>query len=169
MTERVLAAGHRNIAMIAGIAAGNDRARDRIAGVRRAIAAHGDGATLTMVVQSRYLLDDAAAAYHRVMAGPIRPTAIIGGSDVLAASAIVQAVASGLRVPQDVSVTGFDDIGLASVVAPSLTTVHVPQHEMGEAAARMLLARLSGDTTQKSVQFDAPIVMRGSLGNLPVN
>ena len=167
IATRVLEHGHRDIAMIAGVSAGNDRAAARIAGVRRAVATFGRGARLLAVAEARYLLDDAARAFDAVMAGPVRPTAIIGGSDVLAARAVVAARAIGLDVPRDLSVTGFDDIGLAQVSHPALTTVHVPQAEMGRAAALLLVAKLHGKTALHSVEFAAEIVMRGSLAPPP--
>jgi len=161
MAQQVLDMGHRRVAMIAGITVGNDRARGRVDGVRAAIRAC-PGARLTGLVESRYLLDAAGAAFARVMADD-PPTAIICGNDVLAAGAMVAARAAGLRVPRDISITGFDDIGLAAVVDPGLTTVHVPQLDMGRAAARLLLARVAGQADLASVVLDTQVVLRGSL------
>jgi len=161
MARQVLAMGHSRIAMIAGISAGNDRARERIEGVRAAIAAQ-PGARLTRVVEAPYLLEPSGAAFATVMAGDA-PTAIICGNDVLAAGAMVAARRAGLRVPADISITGFDDIGLAAVVDPGLTTVHVPQFEMGRAAARLLLARVAGQEGLASVALETRVVLRGSL------
>ncbi|WP_108483572.1 LacI family DNA-binding transcriptional regulator [Oceaniglobus ichthyenteri] len=161
MAQRVLDMGHRRIAMIAGISAGNDRARARIDGVRAAINAQPD-ARLTRVVESPYLLDPGAEAFTKVMEGE-PPTVIICGNDVLAAGAMVAARARGLSIPDDISITGFDNIGLASVVFPGLTTVHVPQARMGQAAARLLLARVAGAPDLQSVALPTEVVMRGSL------
>ncbi len=159
MAEHVLAMGHRKIAMIAGISAGNDRVAERIAGVRAAIEAC-DGAELVALAESPYLLQNAGDAFDEVWAA--KPTAIIGGSDVLGAGAVVRARARGVSVPGDVSVTGFDDIGLSLVSAPALTTLRVPQIEMGRAAAEILLAQLAGGTP-KSAIFETEIVERASL------
>ena len=93
-----------------------------------------------------------------------RPTAVICGNDVLAVGAISQAKALGLRVPDDVSITGFDDIELAEVIEPRLTTVHVPHRRMGEAAARALLAIRDGTTDCKGTELETRLVMRESLG-----
>ena len=68
-----------------------------------------------------------------------------------------------MRVPDDVSITGFDDIELAEVADPGLTTVHVPHRRMGEAAARMLLAIRDGTTDGKGIELETHVVMRGSL------
>lgn len=165
IAQQVLAMGHRRVAMIGGISAANDRARARIDGVRAAIEAC-PGAALIRLVESAYLLEPGAQAFGAVMAGlppPDRPTAVICGNDVLAAGAMVAARRAGLRVPDDLSITGFDDIGLAAVLDPGLTTVHVPQVEMGRAAARLLLRRVAGEQALSSVVLDTRVVMRGSL------
>ena len=162
-TRRVLEMGHRRIAMIAGIAEGNDRARDRQAGVVAAVRDHGDAARMVGVEEAPYLLDDGARAFAAIMAQGTRPTAIICGNDVLAAGAVVEAARMGIRVPRDVSVVGFDDIGLARVAHPALTTVRVPQLEMGRGAARLLLRRLAGESDLRSLEFETELVMRDSL------
>jgi len=161
MARAVLDHGHRRIAMIAGITTGNDRARARLEGVRDAIAGCPD-ARLTRVVEAPYLLDPGALGFAQVMERDA-PTAIICGNDVLAAAAMVAARRVGLRVPDDISITGFDDIGLASVVCPALTTVHVPQAEMARAAARLLLALVAGQGDLASVVLNTQVVLRGTL------
>jgi LacI family transcriptional regulator len=70
----------------------------------------------------------------------------------------------GLSIPDDLSVIGFDDIGLASVVTPPMTTVRVPQIEMGRAAAKLLLARVTGKSEAPSVALSTQFIERGSLG-----
>ena len=161
-TRQVLLQGHRRIAMIAGITIHNDRARDRVTGVMAAIATQ-PGARLVQVIEARYRLEAGADAMEAILSSVDRPTAVMCGSDVLAAAAIVRASELGVRVPQDVSVVGFDDIGLARVVTPALTTVRVPQTDMGQAAARLLLARRAGEVGLKSQRFEAPLILRGSL------
>lgn len=160
MTEHVLAQGHRQIGMIAGISEGNDRVRQRIAGVQDAIA-DCDDAELVAMAAAPYLLENAGDAFDEVWQA--KPTAIVCGSDVLAAGALVRARMRGVSVPDDVSLTGFDDIGLSLVSSPALTTVRVPQIEMGRAAARIILDQLAGQPGD-SAFFETQIVDRGSLG-----
>ncbi len=164
MTQHVLKTGHRQIAMIAGISQSNDRARARIDGVRAAIRDHNSGAVLMQVIEAPYRLELGAEAFARIIARDEWPSAIICGNDVLAAGAIMQARRDGISVPQDVSITGFDDIGLATVLSPALTTMRVPQIEMGRAAAKLLLSRLAGDTGLQSIRLDTEIITRDSLG-----
>ena len=163
MAERVLGLGHRNIAMISGITAMNDRAASRVAGVREAVAVAGLDASALPVEEVRYAFDEAAEAFDRLIARPAPPTAIICGNDVLGVGAIVRAKARGLNVPGDISITGFDDIDIAAIVEPALTTVHVPHRRMGAAAAEKLLAMIDGKPVERHLVLQTEIVERGSL------
>lgn len=162
MARRVLDFGHRDLAMISGISAHNDRVRERLAGVRAAVAAC-PGARLSQVVEARYDPAAGAESFRRIMAAATPPTAIICGNDVLAAGALLAARQMGIVVPAQVSVVGFDDIELASLVHPPLTTVRVPQVEMGRIAARLLLDLVAGHTDRRSVLLQAEIILRASL------
>jgi len=167
MAERVIAHGHQNIAMIAGIVEGNDRAADRVAGVRQALEAAGLDARAMTVIEAPYTLENGGEALRRLMALKPRPTAVVCGNDVLAAGALCEAKAMGLAIPGDLSITGFDNIDLSTVVDPPLTTVHVPHRRMGHAAARILLDRMSGGNEVESALFETEIVERGTLGPPP--
>lgn len=164
MATEVLARGHRNIAMIAGISRGNDRAANRIKGVRQAIKDFGQGARLLDVIEARYAQEDGGDAFTRLMSRKNAPTAIICGNDVLAAGAIVRARQTGIAIPDAVSITGFDDIDIATTVYPTLTTVRVPQRRMGRSAARLLLELLSTNSKPASIEFETEIMYRESLG-----
>ncbi|MBX2856942.1 MAG: LacI family DNA-binding transcriptional regulator [Rhodobacteraceae bacterium] len=158
----VIEAGHREIAMIAGVTAWNDRARDRIDGVRDALSEYGLKLEPQRLVEAPYSIEDGEAAFRKLFHGP-KPTAVICGNDVLAAAAINAASRMGLSVPNDISVTGFDDIDLANVVAPGITTAHVPHRRMGGLAAEFLLRMRNGDDEPTSHEFEVTIVKRGSL------
>lgn len=167
MTERVIAAGHRHIAVIAGVTKGNDRASDRLQGVRDTLNARGLDATTMPVIETHYSLKKGAHALAELMRISPRPTAVICGNDVLAAGAVIQAKKLGLRVPDNVSITGFDNIELASVSEPKLTTVHVPHRRMGKAAAQLLLGMRQEPSKIQSCEFATEIVERDSLGPPP--
>lgn len=162
MTREVLNLGHRHIAMIAGQTSGNDRAQHRIDGVNKAVQEFGHSAHLSAVVETGYQLTLGGDAFERLMSPTKKPTAIICGNDVLAAGAVVRATQLGIKVPLEVSITGFDDISLASVVSPALTTVRVPQIDMGRSAATLLLSLLA-EEKPASIKFDTEIVHRNSL------
>ena len=92
-----------------------------------------------------------------------KPTVVVCGNDVLAAGAIVRAKQLGVDIPREVSITGFDDIALASAVTPALTTISVPQEAMGRAAAHLLLQSLNTNDTLSNVELETRIVYRDSL------
>jgi LacI family transcriptional regulator len=172
MANKVLALGHRRIAMIAGVTLHNDRARDRVLGVRDAAVAHGVNMSDLDVVEAPYQFDDASDAFELIMRRDPRPTAVICGNDILAIGALKQAKAMGLRVPDDVSVVGFDDIEISSVTEPGITTVHVPHRQMGQVAAEILIRQLQGKSETgtfepESRELETRIVERGSLGPPP--
>ena len=166
MAQRVLDLGHRRVAMIAGVTRGNDRAAARVEGVREALAARGQRLDESNLIETPYQLEAGANAVRQLMSATPRPTAIVCGNDVLAAGALTAIRALGLNTPADVSVTGFDDIDLAYVLDPPLTTVHVPHRRMGDAAARLLLRLRAQEDDPTSVVFETALVERGSLAPL---
>jgi len=173
LTREILNLGHRNISMIAGDCTNNDRARARVAGVKRAIDEHQlmsknskqltGSAELLNVVETDYSLDNGGRAFEILISKEKKPTVVVCGNDVLAAGAIVRAKSLGVEIPRDISITGFDDIALASAVTPALTTVNVPQEAMGRAAARLLLQSLNTNDTLSNVELQTRIVYRDSL------
>ncbi|MHA6265189.1 LacI family DNA-binding transcriptional regulator [Arenibacterium sp. CAU 1754] len=167
LAEKVIEMGHRRIAVITAAVTSNDRARQRLEGVRDALAASGLDADALQVVETTYGIDTGAQAFDQLMSSKTPPTAIICGNDVLAVGAMKQARALGLSVPEDVSVTGFDDIEIARIVEPALTTVHVPHRNMGSGAARMLIDMVEGKSAGTTVKLDATVKVRGSLGAPP--
>lgn len=167
IARAVMEQGHRRIAMIAGITAGNDRASDRVSGVRAALDAAGLGGREMPIVEEVYSLAGGRRACASLLELRPRPTAVICGNDVLAVGAIAEIKARGLRVPDDISITGFDDINLAEVSDPRLTTIHVPHRRMGQAAARALLALRDGAGDGGGVELETHIIMRQSLAAPP--
>lgn len=164
LTEQVLKFGHRRIGMISGIAKGNDRARQRIAGVKDALLAAGLDPDGLRIMETTYDIARGGQAFDNLMASRNRPTAVMCGNDVLAVGALRRARERGLNVPGDVSITGFDDIELAKVVSPGLTTVHVPHLAMGRNAASELVAMVENKSPGNSVRLETTLQMRDSLG-----
>jgi len=167
LAQDVLKLGHRNIGVISGITKGNDRAAQRLQGIQDAVASRGLDISSVRIIETTYEIESGAAAFEQIMQSDIRPTAVMCGNDVLAAGALQRARELGLRVPQDVSITGFDDIELARIVVPALTTVHVPHREMGRKAAIELVEMVEKKSTGVSMQLESSQCMRGSLGPAP--
>lgn len=109
-------------------------------------------------------VDAGRAAAERVLTAPgPRPTALVCDDDMLAAGACKAARRSGLRVPADLSVTGFTDLSLATAVDPELTTVRLPAEAVGEAGMRALMAVLDG-VPDGAGELPVEVVVRGSSG-----
>lgn len=160
--------GHRRFGMLAGVTADNDRAAERVAGVRDALAGAGLALAPEHLCEARYALADARAAAGQILASAQPPTALLCGNDVLAFGAMLECAARGLDVPGEVSVVGFDDLDLARQWRPALTTVHVPTEAMWTLAADYLLARLDGSlAAPQQREIEVELVVRGSTGPAP--
>ncbi|NNF23495.1 MAG: LacI family DNA-binding transcriptional regulator [Rhodobacteraceae bacterium] len=164
LAARVIELGHRDIAMISAGQAFNDRARDRVSGVRDAMELSGLEPQSLRLMETTYGIESGADAFSALMAAETRPTVVMCGNDVLAAGALKRARQMKLRVPEDISITGFDDIELARLLEPALTTVHVPHREMGRQAARMLVDMVEGGAPQASIELQTTLQMRDTLG-----
>lgn len=167
LVEHLLQLGHRRFAVISGITHQNERAQERLTGVRLALAAHGIALDPGQVVEKPYTHGGGREGLREVMGRTRRPTAVICGNDVLAIGAIAECQAQGMTVPGDMSITGFDDMEIASLITPPLTTVRFPTTELGVYAANHLLARLSGKTVELRCKLPTELVARGSTGIPP--
>lgn len=158
----LLELGHTRIAMVAGIRAGNDRAQARVDGVTRALRDRGLFVEPGLFSEQPYEIVDGrrAAAALLDMASP--PTAIVCGNDILAMGVLFECKARNWAVPEDVSVTGFDDLRLVGHLEPPLTTIRVPCEEMGCRAADYLMARIEGRPTGDKIELDVELQIRGT-------
>jgi LacI family transcriptional regulator len=154
--------GHREFAVIHGVIAGNDRARRRLAGVREALSSRGLALAPQHVIEAPYAIAAARAAMRKLLDSSPRPTAVICGNDVLAMGAVLECHAQSVAVPGDMSVTGFDDMEAASILVPALTTVRVPMHELGYAAAQQILAHIDGKGGTCSTELAVDLIVRGT-------
>jgi LacI family transcriptional regulator len=154
--------GHRRFAVVSGVTRGNDRAAERLAGVREALAARGLELPAASVVERPYGIAEGRSALGLLLAQRPAPTAVICGNDVLAFGVLFEALARGIDVPRSLSITGFDDLDLSAQLTPALTTMRVPSAEMGRRAAEFLLSRVSGDTVPDKVELEAGLIVRGT-------
>lgn len=167
VTRAVLNQGHRDIAVIMAHTDHNDRTSNRLRGLRDEMERWGISPDSCPVVETPYQIDAARRAFAQIMSADTRPTAILCGNDVLAVGALMEARAMGLSVPGDVSLTGFDDMDIATVVEPGITTMHIPHRKMGRQAALALLGAVQHETPMITTRLEARMVMRGSLGPVP--
>ena len=161
-TQHLLGLGHRRIAYLGGQpTSGCNQAR--LSGFRSAMEAAGAAVPKDYVWQRDFLYDDGVAGGAVLLDLPERPTAIFAGSDEVALGVMEAARARGLRVPQDLSVVGFDDTQVARLASPPLTTVKQPLREMGAVALRTALRLAAGETVDSHhVELATTLIVRGS-------
>jgi LacI family transcriptional regulator len=142
-TRHLIDLGHRRIACLAGPPA-SSTAVDRLAGYRRALLSSGLAVRPDDVVTAEFSLDGGRRGAERLYARDDPPTAVVAGSDQMAIGVLRALHERGLRVPDDVSVVGFDDSPLAACTIPALTSVAIPMYEIGRGAMGLLLRLLQG-------------------------
>ena len=153
-------AGHRQQSDLSPVLV--HAAQLREAGFREAMRTAGLEVVEELVRDARYDPDTAYAVCGELLELADPPTAIFAANDVTALRAIAAAQARGLRVPEDLSVVGFDDIPDATLNNPPITTMRQPLQDMGEAAMQMLLDILEGKEHVQHVRMATELVVRAS-------
>ncbi|HUW65304.1 MAG TPA: LacI family DNA-binding transcriptional regulator [Spirochaetia bacterium] len=163
-TKHLLDLGHRRIAHLAG----HRKARvsaERLEGYRRALGDFGIPFAEELVVYSDFTTEDAIPAAKKLLTLSVRPTAIFAGNDLMAYGVIHAARELCIEVPRDLALVGFDDIELASMVTPALTTVHQPRLEIGSMAAWTLIQQIENKEIQPTTtELKTSLVVRESCG-----
>jgi DNA-binding LacI/PurR family transcriptional regulator len=160
-TAYLIELGHRRIAYL-GDRNGGQSDSERFAGYRRALdeadmpflpelMVHGDGKP-----------EGGMRAMAQLLALPARPTAVFCYNDMTALGALRQIRASGLRVPDDISLIGFDDLYIAQYIEPALTTIRQPMRQMGRMAMETLLHLLAGSESAHSIKVPGELIIRES-------
>jgi LacI family transcriptional regulator len=165
-TEHLLSLGHRRIAVIGGNAE-MICSRDRIAGYRAALEDAGIPIDLALIRPGEFSPQTGYEQTCALLDLPEPPTAIFAGCDTQAMGVYNALRARGLSVPDAISVVGFDDIPIASIVTPPLTTVRQPLVEMGRVATTMLLRLISEEPLDSMrVELTTTLVVRDSCAPL---
>ena len=135
LVERLLRDGHRRIAMFSGTLAASDRARQRFEGYEQAMQASGCEREL---IEVPFVVSAVDTLVERLRA-PQRPTAVVCSNDLLAVRCLRAASLAGLAVPRDLSVVGFDGIGIGADLSPSLASIAQPNERIGHECVRLLV------------------------------
>ena len=164
MTAHLVGLGHRRIGVIAGprnwLAS-----QARLAGHTSALADVGVLHPAELTRAGEPTTEFGYRAAGELLDLPVRPTALVCFNDKTAVGALAAAAGRGLRVPADLSVTGFDDIDLAQATSPALTTVRQPLAEMGRMAVSLLVRLLDGHQLDAlHVELATELIVRGSTG-----
>lgn len=154
--------GHVRIAMIAGITQNNDRATSRRDGFLKELGRQGLVPGAVPVEEAPYKIESGKLAMQRLMSAPVPPTAVFCGSDIIAAGALKYCHENGIAVPDAVSMLGFDNLGIAELTTPGLTTIEVPARDMGLLAADYILASPAQRQHLRQRELSIRLVVRAS-------
>jgi LacI family transcriptional regulator len=159
-TRRLIELGHERI----GFLGGDTGPTNRCDGFRRALAEAGLDAVAAPVVEGEWSRAGGAKGLERLMHAGVPPTGVFCANDLIAIGAMDAARALGLRLPGDLSLVGFDDIEAAALITPALTTVLNPAYELGRAAGRLLLDRVTGGHAgpRRIETLPCPLIERAS-------
>jgi LacI family transcriptional regulator len=161
-TEYIIKLGHKRIGFITG-SMDLGCAVDRLEGYRSALRTYHIPDAPELIYEGTFFQPDGYAGASALLDLPAPPTAIFASNDVMAMGVMDSVRTRGLRVPDDVSIVGFDDIPQASLVRPALTTVNQPLEKMGRVAAQMLIDLLNRPEKKADrIELPTQLVIRDS-------
>lgn len=162
--EHLIGLGHRNIAHVAG-PLHISSARDRLLGYRKTLEAHGIPLRESYVLEGAVTLEDGYAAGKELLRLEPFPTAVFAYSDFVAVGIMQAILEAGLRIPEDISLVGYDDIVFSAYTKVPLTTVRIPKRKLGKEAVRLLLSKIEKPRTALShKRLKVSLVVRDSTG-----
>lgn len=160
--------GHRELVMLAGPTKGNDRQLARIRAFVDALRANGiDAPPRILESVGGFTLEFGVSAMRTIHAEHPEVTAVVCNSDVFAFGVLAECKKLGLRVPEDISVIGHDDLDFSVLMDPSLTTIAVPAIEMGQRSAQALLNALNKSMKVASLCLPTSLIVRASTAPPP--
>jgi LacI family transcriptional regulator len=165
-TEYLIQLGHTRIGFITG-SMDLGCAMDRLEGYLSALRTHHAADAPELVYEGTFFQPDGYAGASALLDLPNPPTAIFASNDIMALGVMDAVRSRGLRIPDDISIVGFDDIPQAAVVRPALTTVNQPLEKMGRVATQMLLDLLrQPDKEANRIELPTELVIRDSCQSL---
>lgn len=169
-TSHLLSLGHRHIGLIAGPFSVVDRVHKRVLGYRDALEEYGVPYDPELVVERPPSLIEGRTAAEHLLSLADPPTGLFAASDILAIGAMQAIHARGMKMPQDISLVGFDDIEFSAYMNPPLSSVRVNAQELGRLAAEIAVEMASKPTkTVRQYCLDTDLIIRGTSGPRPKN
>lgn len=168
--QHLFSLGHKQIGFISGPLALNS-ARARAEAFQKALREHGLPIQANWMQEGDHRVEGGHQAMKRILKSGALPTAVMGSNDLTAIGAMGAIHESGLQIPGDISVIGFDDIELSAYTLPALTTLHVPRRELAATAFRSLFRgreETAGKSSRRRDHIIAPrLLVRQSTGEAP--
>ncbi|EOX4188370.1 substrate-binding domain-containing protein [Vibrio cholerae] len=164
--KHLIECGHKEIGCITGPLI-RHQAQMRYEGYKRALAEARIAINPDWIVESDFECEGGYQAFEKLYERGKLPSALFVCNDMMAMGVIQAANQRGLRIPDDLSLIGYDDVHIAKFMTPALTTIHQPKYRLGKAAVDTLLYRLENpDTTAQVVQLEPTLVVRNSVRKL---
>jgi LacI family transcriptional regulator len=161
-TQYLIEMGHQRIAFIAGLE-GLNSASERLLGYKTALSDHDIPVDENLILNGNFRQQGGYNVAQKLLSLPELPTAIFAANDLSAFGALEACREHGLRVPEDMSIVGFDDVPQASLVYPKLTTVRQPLAQMGREAVNLLLQQIENPKRAKyQVSLETKLIIRDS-------
>ncbi|MGR5063426.1 substrate-binding domain-containing protein [Photobacterium sp. DNB22_13_2] len=166
-TKHLIEQGHTQIGCLTG-PLDKLTAQQRLSGYVQAMEEAGLDVNKQWIASGNFECEGGEIAFNDVLSrGPL-PTALFVCNDMMAMGVINTASKQGIRVPEDLSIVGYDDIKLAKYITPSLTTIHQPKHRLGQQAVDVLLEKIQNKhETNKVIQLEPTLVKRDSVKYIP--
>lgn len=162
-TKTLIEQGHKNIAIITG-KLDKSLAHNRLLGYQKALQDAHLPINPDWIIESHFDFEGGVEGMKKLLQITPRPTAVFACSDTIAVGIYQVAWQQGLRIPQDISVIGYDNIMLAQYLTPPLTTIHQPKAELGKLAVETLLERIkSPDLEYKTTMLQPQLIWRASV------
>ncbi len=168
LTKHLLAQGHRRFGVVAQSIQNNDRATARLEGIKDALAEEGLGIRPQHLQEGRWTIAEGRQLMAAILANHPRPTAVICGNAYLAVGAVLEALDNHIKLPDEISVVGYDDIEIMQELCVPITTLRVRSDEVGRRAAAYLIAAIEGRTIDIARDCEVEIVERASSGPVRV-
>lgn len=164
-TQYLIKRGHRDIAHITGDL-DTITGRNRLKGFNKACNEMGYKIREEWIVRGDYSMESGYRAMMVLLNQPQSPTAVFAANDLMALGAYEAVYEKGLEIPGDVSIIGHDDIDIAGIIRPGLTTMSQPKYEMGQRAADVLINEIEGTMNTGDIILDMKLVERSSVKEL---
>ncbi len=164
--QHLAALGHRNIAFISGPMRLHS-AQSRLSAFSKSLTECGIAINQDWIVEGDHTLEGGIVATEKLLSNTRLPSAVICSNDMTAIGVLHKIYRSGLRVPDDLSIIGFDDIHMARVTIPPLTSIQMSRTELARAAVNALRAHVENTTPHREYRIDTKLVVRESTGYPP--
>ena len=163
VTDYLISQGHKRIGIITGLL-DNRHTIDRLSGFRKSLEEAGLEFDQSLVIEGEFTMTSGQVAANQVLMMDEKPTALFCLNDDMAIAVMQTLKANGVRVPEDISIAGFDNIEYSKYTDPPLTTIEQPAQEMGRMAAKQLITLLEqGELPQNRFVMPYEFIVRDSV------